>query len=76
MMSIGSLLGPAGFAGVLVLAAILWLAYRNGWHRRFVTDRELANAAKLLFIALAAMMMIAINNSLNLPEAQFIYGRF
>jgi hypothetical protein len=60
---------------VLVIAA-LWLAWRRGWLRLPLNERELVVVSKLLFIVGAIMVLVMLRNSIELPAGQFIYGRF
>lgn len=60
---------------VLAIAA-LWLAWRRGWLRLPLAERELVVVSKLLFIAGAIMVLVMLRNSIELPAGQFIYGRF
>lgn len=60
---------------VLAIAA-LWLAWRRGWLRLPLGERELVVVSKLLFIVGAIMVLVMLRNSIELPAGQFIYGRF
>jgi hypothetical protein len=59
----------------LVIAA-LWFAWRRGWLRLPLNERELVVVGKLLFIVGAIMVLVMLRNSIELPAGQFIYGRF
>lgn len=60
---------------VLVIAA-LWLAWRRGWLKLPLNERELVVVSKVLFIVGAIMVLVMLRNSIELPAGQFIYGRF
>lgn len=60
---------------VLVIVA-LWLAWRRGWLKLPLDERELVVASKVLFIVGAIMVLVMLRNSIELPAGQFIYGRF
>jgi hypothetical protein len=64
------------FALVALVIAALWLAWRRGWLRLPLNERELVVVSKLLFIVGAIMVLVMLRNSIELPAGQFIYGRF
>ena len=75
-MHFGQLLQPQFFVpSMIALAALTW-GYRRGWFDRCLSQPEFAALGKLIFIIAAVMLMIAVNNSIDLPAGQFIYGRF
>jgi hypothetical protein len=61
---------------VALVVAALWFAWRRGWLRLPLTERELVVASKLIFIVGAIMVLVMLRNSIELPAGQFIYGRF
>ena len=61
---------------VALVIAALWLAWRRGWLRLPLNERELVVVSKLLFIVGAIMVLVMLRNSIELPAGQFIYGRF
>lgn len=68
---------PIWLLPLVVLAiAALWLAWRRGWLRLPLSERELVVVSKILFIVGAIMMLVMLRNSIELPAGQFIYGRF
>jgi hypothetical protein len=68
---------PLGlFALIALVIAALWFAWRRGWLRLPLNERELVVVAKLLFIVGAIMVLVMLRNSIELPAGQFIYGRF
>jgi len=64
------------FALIALVIAALWFAWRRGWLRLPLNERELVVVAKLLFIVAAIMVLVMLRNSIELPAGQFIYGRF
>jgi len=64
------------FALVALVIAALWVAWRRGWLRLPLNERELMVVSKLLFIVGAIMVLVMLRNSIELPAGQFIYGRF
>jgi hypothetical protein len=64
------------FALIALVIAALWFAWRRGWLRLPLNERELVVVAKLLFIVGAIMVLVMLRNSIELPAGQFIYGRF
>jgi hypothetical protein len=64
------------FALVALVIVALWFAWRRGWLRVPLNDRELVVVSKLLFIVGAIMVLVMLRNSIELPAGQFIYGRF
>jgi hypothetical protein len=64
------------FALVALVIVALWFAWRRGWLRVPLNDRELVVLGKLLFIVGAIMVLVMLRNSIELPAGQFIYGRF
>jgi hypothetical protein len=64
------------FALVALVIAALWVAWRRGWLRVPLNERELVVVSKLLFIVGAIMVLVMLRNSIELPAGQFIYGRF
>jgi len=64
------------FPLVALVIAALWFAWRRGWLRLPLTERELVVVSKLLFIVGAIMVLVMLRNSIELPAGQFIYGRF
>jgi hypothetical protein len=64
------------FALIALVIAALWFAWRRGWLRLPLNERELVAVAKLLFIVAAIMVLVMLRNSIELPAGQFIYGRF
>ncbi len=68
---------PIWLLPLVVLAiAALWLAWRRGWLRLPLGERELVVVSKLLFIVGAIMVLVMLRNAIELPAGQFIYGRF
>jgi hypothetical protein len=63
------------FLSVLALAALV-LAWRRGWLRLPLSERELVVVAKILFIVGSIAVLIMLRNAVELPAAEFIYGRF
>lgn len=61
---------------VVVVIAALWLAWRRGWLKLPLNERELVVVSKVLFIVGAIMVLVMLRNSIELPAGQFIYGRF
>ena len=61
---------------VALVIAALWLAWRRGWLRLPLNERELVVVSKLLFIVGAIMVLVMLRNSIEFPAGQFIYGRF
>lgn len=61
---------------VVAVIATLWLAWRRGWLRLPLDERELVVVSKVLFIVGAVMVLVMLRNSIELPAGQFIYGRF
>lgn len=61
---------------VVVVIAALWLAWRRGWLKLPLSERELVVVSKVLFIVGAVMVLVMLRNSIELPAGQFIYGRF
>ena len=61
---------------VALVIAALWFAWRRGWLRLPLNERELVVVSKLLFIVGAIMVLVMLRNSIELPAGQFIYGRF
>jgi hypothetical protein len=64
------------FALIALVIAALWFAWRRGWLRLPLNERELVVVGKLLFIVGAIMVLVMLRNSIELPAGQFIYGRF
>ena len=64
------------FPLVARVIAALWFAWRRGWLRLPLAERELVVVSKLLFIVGAIMVLVMLRNSIELPAGQFIYGRF
>jgi hypothetical protein len=64
------------FALVALVIAAMWFAWRRGWLRLPLNERELVVVSKLLFIVGAIMVLVMLRNSIELPAGQFIYGRF
>ena len=64
------------FPLVALVIAALWFAWRRGWLRLPLNERELVVVSKLLFIVGAIMVLVMLRNSIELPAGQFIYGRF
>jgi hypothetical protein len=67
---------PWLFALIALVIAALWFAWRRGWLRLPLNERELVVVGKLLFIVGAIMVLVMLRNSIELPAGQFIYGRF
>lgn len=61
---------------VVLAIAALWFAWRRGWLRLPLNERELLVTSKILFIVGAIMVLVMLRNSIELPAGQFIYGRF
>jgi len=61
---------------VVLVVATLWFAWRRGWLRLPLNERELVVVSKVLFIVGAIMVLVMLRNSIELPAGQFIYGRF
>lgn len=63
---------------VAALASVVIVAILIAWRSddNLVNSRELVIVAKLLFVFLATLLLIAVRNSIDLPAEQFIYGRF
>ena len=61
---------------VALVIVALWFAWRRGWLRLPLNERELVVVSKLLFIVGAIMVLVMLRNSIELPAGQFIYGRF
>jgi hypothetical protein len=61
---------------IVLLLVAAWFAWRRGWVRLPLTERELVVVSKIIFIIGAIMVMVALRNSIQLPAGQFIYGRF
>ncbi|MFO1159307.1 MAG: hypothetical protein U1E60_10750 [Reyranellaceae bacterium] len=61
---------------VVLASAALWYAWRRGWLRLPLSERELVVVSKILFVAGAIMVLVMLRNSIELPAGQFIYGRF
>jgi len=51
------------FPLVALVIAALWFAWRRGWLRLPLAEREL-------------VVLVMLRNSIELPAGQFIYGRF
>ena len=68
---------PIWLLPLVVLAiAALWFAWRRGWLKLPLSERELVVVSKVLFIVGAVMVLVMLRNSIELPAGQFIYGRF
>lgn len=68
---------PVWLLPLVVLAiAALWLAWRRGWLKLPLDERELLVVSKILFVVGAIMVLVMLRNSIELPAGQFIYGRF
>jgi hypothetical protein len=61
---------------IILLIVAAWFAWRRGWMRLPLAERELVVVSKIVFIIVAIMVMVALRNSIQLPAGQFIYGRF
>jgi hypothetical protein len=61
---------------VALVVAAVWFAWRRGWLRLPLNERELVVVSKLVFIVGAIMVLVMLRNSIELPAGQFIYGRF
>jgi hypothetical protein len=61
---------------VALAIAALWFAWRRGWLKLPVDERELLVVSKILFVVGAIMVLVMLRNSIELPAGQFIYGRF
>ena len=61
---------------VVLAIAALWFAWRRGWLKLPLSERELVVVSKILFVAGSIMVLVMLRNSIELPAGQFIYGRF
>jgi hypothetical protein len=60
--------------GMLIPAIMLMI--RTRWIRNLLTESELMQTGKLLFVIVAVMLLVALHVSTNIPAGQLIYGRF
>jgi hypothetical protein len=60
--------------GILIPAIVLMI--RSRWLTNLLTESELMQVGKLLFVIAAVMLMVALHVSANIPAGQLIYGRF
>jgi hypothetical protein len=60
--------------GMLIPAIMLMI--RSRWIRNLLTESELMQMGKLLFVIVAVMLLVALHVSANIPAGQLIYGRF
>jgi hypothetical protein len=60
--------------GTLIPAIVLMI--RSRWIRNFLTESELLQVGKLLFVMVAVMLLVVLHVSSNIPAGQLIYGRF
>ena len=61
--------------GIFVALLSLYIAVTSV-REGVVGGREVTTMFKILFVLVSTMFLVAVNNSVNLPAAQFIYGRF
>jgi hypothetical protein len=60
--------------GMLIPAIMLMI--RTRWIRNLLTESELMQMGKLLFVIVAVMLLVALHVSTNIPAGRLIYGRF
>jgi hypothetical protein len=59
--------------GICIPAIVLII--RSGWIRNLLSDSELMQVGKLLFVIVAVMLLVAVHVSSDIPAGQLIYGR-
>jgi ABC-type cobalamin transport system permease subunit len=59
-----------------ILIPVIVLTIRSRRIRNLLTESELMQVGKLLFVIAAVILMVALHVSTNIPAGQLIYGRF